>query len=93
MKNPITALKHEAESLYKKFPAHAELVALVHRGLAALEAVVEHTGPEIAAAVGAVIGGPAGAAIGGGIATIVEEEVPAVGAKLETAVDSQIPNP
>jgi hypothetical protein len=91
MENPITALKHEAASLYKKFPAHAELVSLVHRGLAALEAVVERTGPEIAAAIGAAIGGPAGAAIGGGVATIVEKEVPAVGAELETAVDSKIP--
>jgi hypothetical protein len=91
MENPITALKNEAEHLYKKFPAHTELVALVHKGLVALEAVVERTGPEIAAAIGAAIGGPAGAAIGGGVATIVKEETPAVGAKLETAVDSKIP--
>jgi hypothetical protein len=91
MMNPFTALKTEAVSLYHKYDGHKELAALLHRGFAELEAFVEKAAPALGAALGAAVAGPAGAAAGLAVTSILETEAPVIGAKVEQKVDAEIP--
>jgi hypothetical protein len=91
MTNPFSALKAEAVALYHKYDGHQEILNLMHKVLAELEAFVEKEAPVVGAAVGGALGGPVGALAGAAAAEAIKEEAPRIGAAVEQKVDAEVP--
>jgi hypothetical protein len=93
MSNIFSTLKSEAVTLFHKCGpgAHQEVVSLIHKLISALEAGADKEAPVVGAAIGGLLGGPGGAAIGAGLASVAEAEVPKLGAAVEQKVDAEVP--